>query len=343
MKRLPNPLALSIILTLLLSVTSLALTPTPTIEPIPATLPEGWTAVAETRDIGGRQVALNEKGDAATQIDGEWYPVDAKGCYYEELLSPEVQNNPKLVEAHKKIISESSYTIEGKVAQYPRYLGSTPVGIIGGQYPAIYDLELDALPVAQKLCYQNGKWYHVTDQAMAVFKEIAPNDSIFMRGVVGWFEGDQYKTFTYLEKTNERVKGGLDLTNAETEKANDFNSAYKQWKNIIESNKQVGIRLPCGILESESGTSDNAYDNLVSQLVNAAHDTVAKYWTSSIEDDVFEEWAKSDGNQEKYFSDIDRLDDLFVKNRKAIWSTWMTRAAKGTMPIPHIRTITTGK
>jgi hypothetical protein len=224
-----------------------------------------------------------------------------------------------------------------------RYLGSTSVAMVSDGSEKMYENKFDSQIFNQKLCYQAGIWYHVTDQAMAVFKEIAPNDSIFMRGVVGWFEGDRYKTFTYLEKTNERVKGNLDVTNASMEKPDDLLSAFRMWKNIIQAGKQISIRLPMGLRENEDGVNEGNYASLVSQMVNAVHNSIPKYWTSSIEDDVFENWAKSEDSQEKYFSSEKNAVDLFMKNKKAIWSTWMGCAAKGEMPIPHIRTITTEK
>lgn len=93
------------ILIVILAVTSLALTPTPTPDPTEVTMPEGWTAITETREIGDRQVALNDKGDAATKIDGEWYPVDAKDCFYKEFFDPKNQTDPKIGELIQKINS----------------------------------------------------------------------------------------------------------------------------------------------------------------------------------------------------------------------------------------------
>lgn len=76
MKRLHNPLAFSIILTLLLAVTSLALTPTPTIEPTPTSNPQ---VTAKTAD-----------GGSVIVEDGKVYKIDASGAKTETELSKEV-------------------------------------------------------------------------------------------------------------------------------------------------------------------------------------------------------------------------------------------------------------
>ena len=306
-------------------------------EPAPATagMPEGWTSIAETREIGGRQVVLNEKGEAATEIDGEWYPVDAKGCYYEELLSPEVQNDPKVVEKYNKLMSEKSFSnLDANGLQ--RYLGSTSVALVSDGSEKMYENKFDSQIINQKLCYQAGVWYHVVDQVMAVDKDYALNDSSMVRAVVGWLENGQYKTFTYLEKTSERVKGNLDLTNASIRKAQDLSSAFSLWNEVIAANKQVEVRFPYGVTEGD-------YINYVTKLVEAAHNTVPKYWSASIEDDVFKDWAKKIDSQESFFSNRANKNHLFIDNRNCIWKTWMSGVIKGSMPIPHIRTITTEK
>ena len=75
------------------------LTPTATPTSTPVPMPEGWVDIVETREIGGRQVVFNADGQAATEIDGEFFPVDARGCYYPDLFNPELQkNDPKIME-----------------------------------------------------------------------------------------------------------------------------------------------------------------------------------------------------------------------------------------------------
>lgn len=327
------------------------LVPTPTTEPsaTPAStevpMPEGWTAIAETREIGSRQVVINEKGDAASEVDGVFYPVDAKGCFYKELFDPELQkNDPKIMELMETINNEASFvfggTKNGDGDLWPRHASGSIVGFLrsGVKLPVYRESTMDGIISNQQLCFnaQTGEWEHVLDYVLASNVKVTPEDSLMMRVVVGWLRDGKYKSFTYRQEA--KTFEGRDISptvSGSGIKAGTAADAFELWRELIESKEQIGVNIPNKLFAVTGVDLEAAIRDLPGPKESKL--------TDNLSDPEFLEWVVRDDNQVAYFSDKQHTNDLYVTNAARMWRYWGEQAAEGVIPEPVARTITIEK
>ncbi len=309
-------------------------TATATPEPTKIPMPDGWESIAETKEIGGRQVVVNDKGEGATQIDGEWYPVDVNGCYYKEFFDPANQTDPKIEAIVRKINNEKPLNFETKY-QWVRNLGSVNVGTTQkserNQRLSISQFAVDAVLYDQKLCLntQTGNWDHVVDYIQPHDYEQMPDNTLITRGVVGWVNNNEYLTFTYLEKG--------EINN----KINDLPRAFKRWEKYIYSNEQVVIYIPSSISMNKSLPKNSDEFEKILVKVTSDPDNLNWMWHKNLTDQDFINWALSDNNQVRYLSMCDKKtrETLYIKNKTRFWRFWGEQIADSVMPELVIRII----
>lgn len=321
--------------------------PTATSEPTKVPMPEGWTAVAETREIGGRQVVLNEKGDTATRIDGEWYPVDARGCFYKEFFDPEIQKkDPKIMELVDKINSEESFSVLGSDFFQRHLAGSLVARTKSGEFPLLNEKSVDAIIFNQKLCLntQTNEWSHVIDFVIPTDVKQMPKDVVMMRGVVGWIREGDYVSFTYKQSSSRGTQPGhknlRDLSGTTARKAESMKEAFDLWKDLIAGKEQVGVRMPMALYAGQNKpiTSQN-HDEYVTKITSEAFLRDPVHWSESISDPEFVRWALEDNNQIRYTSDEKNKNDAFINHRSEFWKHFGQQVAEGSMPEWVIRLV----
>jgi hypothetical protein len=335
------------------AVSTLAPTPTLTAEPsatpeptkIP--IPEGWAKIAETKEIGGRQIVFSDKGEAATEIEGVFYPVDAKGCFYAEFYDPEIQKqDPKIMELVEKLSVEPSFIYPDlsnrEEGFWPRHASGSKPGILdkSDRITKYFDMETEGILSDQQLCYneQSGKWEHVLTFVLVRAEKMAPNDSLVSRGVVGWLNDDKYESFTYRDEANTYEKT-TPLVTGPGIKANALKEGFGLWNKLIEEKKQIGIRIPYFLV---NGTN-LSFEEVVSKLVQVLPETTPSWFSTNVQDPIFVEWLLDGNNTVKYFSDKVNDKNLFGAHRTEIWRYWGEQLAVGKMPEPVIRTVTEAK
>lgn len=309
-------------------------TATATSEPTKIPMPDGWMSIAETKEIGGRQVEVNDKGEGATQIDGKWYPVDVKGCYYKEFFDPANQTDPKIGAIVRKINNEAPLNFKTDY-QWIRNLGSTNIGTTQntGKNPrlSISEKAVDAILYSQKLCLniQSGKWVHIVDYIQPHDYELMPENTFIVRGVVGWLENEEYITFTYLQKgeVNNKVSSLTD--------------AFKRWKEYIYNNKQIVIHIPSGVSKNKTlPKNPGEYEDILRKVTKEGNN-LNWMWNENLADPEFLDWALSENNQLRYLSMCDKKtrEILYIKNQTKLWRFWGEQIADGVMPELVIRVI----
>ena len=336
---------LSLALIILLAPALMGATPTPNPEPTDGTIPEGWASIAETREIGGRQVALNERGDAATQIDGEWYPVDAKGCFYVDFFNPEKQKDPEIDVLIQKLNGEDSLVLGSKKEEFVRNNGVSIVGYgsSGGKPPSYWEKESDAILVDQKMCFndQTSEWEHVLSYVLPRNAKTMSEETKVARAVVGWIRDGKYITFTHKQ---EVVPTGHypDTSGKPTQKAKSVQEAFELWQQLIDDQEQVGVGMPLNVLINATGNmTEDEFQQAFPQLIDEIHDTNPAKWSDSVEDPEFKSWALSDKSLLKAWSKSTLLaQQTTVSNKKRRWRYMGEQTAAGKMPEPVIRTIT---
>jgi hypothetical protein len=306
-------------------------------------LPGGWTAMTRSQEIGGMNIAINDKGDGATQIEGIWYPVDRYGCYYEAFHSIEANHKSDVVALHNKIMAEQSFSNKD-ASQDVRYYSSARMGDLGDTYPRMREGIFDSVALSQRLCYRDldKTWYHMLDLVMPVPVDTAPDETFKMSAAVGFIKDGQYHTFTYLEESE--LKGSTrSVIDQPFRKAASLTEAFAMWGALVNSGEQFQIAFPQGVYENEDGVSDPTYESVLRQLVNGVHSKKEDVWSLSIQDPEFLSWALQSNSQVKYFSNRNNFTDWYINDRPTIWKTWMQKAASGDMPMPFLRTITVAK
>jgi hypothetical protein len=320
--------------------------PTLTPEPTEVPIPEGWTEIAETQEIGGRQVVINEQGEAATEIDGEWYSVDVKGCYYPELFDPALQeNDPQIMELLQWINVEPSLERDGK-KPIPRHYWSRWMGfeVSGRQYPAYNEETGDGLLLDQQLCFNQvtQKWTHMIKAIVPTDRSIMPNESAVIRVVVGWVQPDgNYTTFTYLEPSKV-VEGVLrqDYGSAAV-KADSLQAAVRLWQPFVESHEQVVLGSPMSIAVSENDSPDpSQLGSLLRKIVREAGKNDPGNWREeTLNDPEFLEWAPDQGGQVHHLSNRSNQRELYIDHHDRVRRWWGEQAAGGMMPEMVVRVV----
>ncbi len=283
----------------------------PSITPVPTKvpMPEGWTAITETKEIGSWQVVINEKGEAATQIDGEWYPIDARGCYYKEFFDPKNQTDPKIDEL-TQIVNGGLPSSEIEVEHY----GITHQGMaLKGQFPSYFEYEMKSILYKQQLCYDSleGMWKIVLDYVVPYDGEIMPEETKVIRSTVGWFVYDSFESFTYLEQRGNNKK------------ATTVKETFKQWQELLDSQKLVITMVPFKVLTNNLGHQTNdEYEEAVRCLVVEVPSRNPDQWQDDINDPKFIEWALSEKSQLKYFNNTNNRKDSFNGYMKKMWRRW---------------------
>jgi len=316
--------------------------PTATPEPTKVPMPKGWADVKETQEIGGRQVVTNEDGNAATQIDGEWYPVDVRGCFYKEFFDPEIQKqDPAIMERVEKLNTEPSFIFpdlsnrEGGF--WPRHAGGNAIGKLKKENLTASYVEnyTEGILKDQQLCYnkQMGKWEHTLTFVLVRSEKVTPKDTLVFRGVVGWLENDVYVTFSYLTeaKTFEKT---MPFILGPGKKANTLNSGFVLWGDLIEEKKQVGIRIPERLV---NGTKLSEED-LVTKLVQAMPETSPYEFSQNIQDPKFVDWLLNENNSVDYYSIKENREDFFTHMFDS-WKYWGDQTSEGKIPEPVIRLV----
>jgi hypothetical protein len=309
--------------------------PTATPEPTKVPMPEGWTAVAETKEIGGRQVVLNEEGDAATRIDGEWYPVDARGCFYKEFFDPANQADPRIDELIQKINSGEPVFPMSNDSLNTRYLGGNHTAHINWTKLNYVEKTVDAILFNQKLCYNelSGEWEHVLEYVNPYDSTTTPDATKIMRAVVGWLRNDKLVSFTYREQISDHKK------------ANTIREAFGLWEDLISSKKQVAVALPLNIDLGTNGViTEKGYADAVGKLMPDAvekannRDFDIDKIFRDLQDPDFMEWILTDNNQVRFRSDRKNW-VLMNKNHENIWRNWGEQASTGEQPEPVVRMV----
>ncbi len=368
MKWLLNPLALILVLTActpaepvvptitVMPATAIASTaPTNTLTPKPTATskptyfpsPNGWNAIAEAREIGGRQVVINENGVAATEIDGVFYPVDAKGCFYTEFYNPEQQKkNPRIMELMKKINSEPSFVfnLENSVGiLWPRHTGRSVLGYSSPKVtrPAYTEMEIDVIIADQRLCFneRSGEWEHMLDVVLARDESSTPNDTYVVRVVDGWLRKKEYTSFTYLQETMKDERGFFRIGYLGSKKAATITDAFNMYSDLIECREQVGLRIPDNLWVEKGMELSSAIRLLSEALPNVDH----AYWSDNIKDPDFLVWVTRPNNQVAYFGDNQHMDEIYVKNGTMVWRFMGEQIVTGAMPELVVRMVQVAK
>lgn len=316
--------------------------PTNTPEPTSIPLPDGWTSIIETSKIGGRAVVFNEKGDAATNINGKFYPVDYKGCFYKEFYDPQIQKqDERYMDLEKKINSEPSFIFDdslvGENWLWPRHGGSSLIGYINKKKRPVYrEKYIDGILANQYLCFneQSYEWEHVIDYVLAHSEIAAPDDSFMSRGVVGWIRNDEYVTFTYLQGAKLSAKG-LPYISGPGHKANKISDAMDLWQGLLDNREQIGVYMP-DLLKFDSKSD---FATAFNECVNSLPIVSPLYFNASLQDPFFAEWALKPDNQIHYFSDSAKEKDFYLTHRMTEWRFWGEQASIGEMPEQVIRMI----
>jgi hypothetical protein len=319
--------------------------PTATTKPTDVPMPNGWIAISETREIGGRQVALNENGNAATQIDGEWYPVDAKGCFYTEFFNPETQKDPKIDALIQKLNDENSLVLGSKQSEFTRNNGASLVGYgtSGGKFPNYWETDSDAILADQKICFndQTNEWEHILEYVLPRDSKTMSQETKVMRAVVGWIRDGKYVTFTYKQE-GVSSKVFPNLSGQPTQKAQSVQEAFELWQQMINNQEQVGVGIPLNILVNATGNmSEDEFQKVFPQLISEIHDRDSAMWPESVEDPEFKSWALSDRSLLKAWSKSTLLArQTTVSNRKKAWRYMGEQAAINKLLEPTLRSVT---
>ncbi len=270
-------------------------TATATLEPTKVPMPNGWMSIAETKEIGGRQVVVNDKGEGATQIDGEWYPVDIIGCYYKEFFDPANQTDPLFEEIIQKINSETSMTYEFDDHDWRRNRGTSWMAYPQkGKYPRYVENHVDSILYEQMLCYNKFslEWVHVVDYIHSYYEDLMPENTKRMRSTVGWLRDGSYWSFTYKQKGEENSK------------ANSIQEGFQLWKSLIEKKEQVVLGIPFSFAVNNLGHwPEKEYEPAIRNLVSEAPQKHPEMWKIDLSDERFIEWTLSEKNQVRYWSD----------------------------------------
>jgi len=321
--------------------------PTATAEPTKIPMPEEWTAVAETKEIGGRQVVLNEKGDAATRIDGEWYPVDAKGCFYKEFFDPEIQKkDPEIMELVDKINGEEPFSaLNLSITQ--RHFAEALVGRLKkDRYPVINEFQVDSIIYDQKHCFNSftGEWEHVIDFVLPTDVKQTPKDIVALRGVVGWIRNGEYISFTYKQPSFRGTQSGYeklrDVSGTTAQKANSVKDASKLWSDLIEEKQQVGVRMPLSVFAGQNvDVTDQNYEKYVEDLSSEVFLEDPILWSETISDPEFVRWALTGNNQLRYMTDSKNRKEWLINNRMTFWQYRSLGIADGKLPELFVRVV----
>lgn len=296
--------------------------PTATPEPTKIPMPEGWTAISETREIGGWQVVLNEKGEAATQITGEWYPVDSKGCFYKELYDPEIQKqDPKILELVEKINNAEPFFSKDSGVFSRHFSGSLIARVRKDRYPVMNESIVDAMLTDQNLCFDNVEWKHVIDFVTPVDVALMPDETILSRAVVGWIRNDEYVSFTY-QQESERGEGSIrKLTGTGNEKAKSIDQAFRLWQSQVDSNEQIALGLPSLIFLGVDGENltDDVFETSLRRIVKEAPNQNSDLWSSNLRDPEFIRWALTENNQMKFAGNKKWNTDWRITHKNTMW------------------------
>jgi hypothetical protein len=290
---------------------------------------------------------LNEKGDAATQIDGEWYPVDAKGCFYKEFFDPAGQKkNPEIMKLVDKINGEEPFSTLGEdIVQ--RHFGTTATARTNsGQLPLLNEKNVDAVIFDQSLCFnvQTNEWEHIIDYVLPSDVKQMPNDVVMMRGVVGWIKEGEYTSFTYRQMSKRATVDGRkllrDVSGMPAQKAATISEAFSLWKDLVLNKQQVGIRTPLSVFAGQDRQiTDQDYNEYVKKIASEAFQKDPVRWSENINDPEFVQWATSENNQVRYMSDSKIKNAMFVTHKSEIWKYVGEQIAEGGIPDWVIRVV----
>jgi len=316
--------------------------PTATLTPTLIPMPDGWTSIFETKEIGGRNVALDAAGNSAVLIDGKWYPVDVKGCFYSEFFDPETfRSNAEVIDLMKKINEEASFVfgpkVKGDEFLWPRHAGGNNYQLEKNKKRINYSEKLvDGIIFRQYLCFnqQSEEWEHVLDFVLARDDKVTPDDSYLMRVVIGWLRDDKYVSFTYRQIVNEIKDKDItpSLKNG-GKKARTLEVAFNLWNDLIIEKEQVGIRLPRKLLLID-GT------DLQTALKQLGDGSDPSNFADNLSDPEFSLWALKEDNQMVYFQDKKNEEEFNITNKFKMWRYWGEQASVGLIPEPVARTIT---
>lgn len=352
-------------------------TPEPTVtatpEPTKVPMPDGWMGIAETKEIGGRQVVVNDKGEGATQIDGEWYRVDVNGCFHEGLLSDEVQTNSELYELrsrlslkdvyldNKKILEGTYLYSVGNIAKYlGDHNGSTRGAIIwekyDGIFPSYWEKENDGIIWRQQMCFAGTKkqWLHTLDIVLPMPVTIA-DETIFTRLAVGWLNDSlSYNTFTHYQEMNlEKIVNKTQLMlnkqlvypAAVQEKPFGLRAAFDLWDRLIKEKKHVQIQSPYYFNLNKSHVLDSTYEKRLKQLISDVPRSDPYSWSAEALDPDFEEWALQDDSPLRFFtnqenrSEWNKMEKGQSRQDDNTWTRYIQNVMSGRFPILFIRAI----
>lgn len=316
--------------------------PTATLTPTLIPMPDGWTSIFETKEIGGRNVALDAAENSAVLIDGKWYPVDVNGCFYSEFFDPETfRNNAEVIDLMKKINNEASFVfgpkIKGDGFLWPRHAGGNNYQLEKNKKQINYSEKMvDGIIFRQYLCFnqQSEEWEHVLDFVLARNDQVTPDDSYLMRVVIGWLRDGKYVSFTYRQIENE-IKD-IDTTPSLKnggKKARTLEVAFNLWNDLIIEKEQVGIRLPRKLLLND-GT------DLQTALKQLGDGRDPSNFTDNLGDPEFSLWALKEDNQMVYFQNKQNENDFNITNSFKMWRYWGEQASAELIPEPVARTIT---
>jgi len=270
-------------------------TATATLEPTKVPMPDGWMGIAETKEIGGRQVVVNDKGEGATQIDGEWYPVDIKGCYYKEFFDPANQTDPKIDALLYRINYEkAAFMLSGDDIDI-RHYGVDHTASLKGGYPVYRENFTESIIFKQMLCLNSyiNNWTHIILYVQPDDEKETPETTKIMRATVGWIRNNRYVTFTYKQYGNESSK-------ATTEK-----DAFQQWQSLINTGETVWIGVPKTLIVNNLGHwPEKEYGEALRKLVvEAPRVEKLGMFQENLNDPDFIEWVLSENNQMRYWGD----------------------------------------
>ena len=292
-----------------------------------------------------------ELGEAATEIDGEWYPVDVKGCYYPELFDSKLQeNDPQIMELVEKINNEEAFTVEGLSIRQRHYGGYSQGFLNNGEaFPNIADKQVDAILFGQQLCFNpvTNQWEHTIDAVVPTDAKNMPEESRIVRAVVGWLDSDNnYSSFTYLQESVRNKDNGVrDLSGQKNEKAAKMKDAFELWRPLVTNAEQVGLAFSFSIAEGENVLliDDVKFESYFRQLIQEAHIRRPDRWNETIQDPKFAEWVFSPDSQVRYMSNRLNQRKWIIDHRQLVWRWWGEQATKpiaeGGMPELVVRLV----
>jgi hypothetical protein len=348
---------------------TVTLTPEPTKIP----MPDGWTAIVETKEIGGLQVVVNEKGEGFVLVNKNWYPADPNGCFHEGLLSDQVQKNPELYELRSRLslkdvyldnkkIKDGTYLYSvGRIANnWGDHYSSTKGAYIwektDGVFPSYWEDETDGIIWRQQLCYAETEkqWLHTLDIVLPMPVIIA-DETVFTRLAVGWLNDSlSYNTFTHYQEMNleKIVNNSQQMLNkqlvypaAVQKKPFGLKAAFDLWEKLVKEKKHVQIQCPFYFNLNKSHSLDNSYQRRLEQLISEVPRSDPYSWSEDALDLDFEEWAQKDDSPIRFFTNGENRTEWYTmekgrsKQDDNIWTRYIQKVISGQFPILFIRTI----